>query len=58
MKKENLETLSREELIEEINLLESKARMYDYVNKENARLKEILSCVGIAYETFVKEFKK
>lgn len=57
MKKEDLEMLSREELIEKINQQDSKARMYDYVNKENARLKEILSCIGIAYETFVKEFK-
>lgn len=57
MKKEDLEMLSREELIEKINQQDSKARMYDYVNKENVRLKEILSCIGIAYETFVKEFK-
>lgn len=57
MNKEELEKLSKEELIEKINQLGSKARMYDYVNKENVRLREILSCVGIAYGTFEKEFK-
>lgn len=57
MSKEELEKLSKEELIEKINQLDTKSRMYDYVNKENARLKEILSCVGIAYGTYEKEFK-
>lgn len=47
------------DLQNKIKTLEVDAETYkganDFLRSQNARLKEILSCVGIAYETYKKE---
>lgn len=53
--KEELLAMSHEELAEYARLKQAETSMYEYVSKENARLKEILAAVGIAYETYKRE---
>lgn len=53
--KEELLAMSHEELAEYAREKQAETSMYEYVSKENARLKEILAAVGIAYETYKRE---
>ena len=53
--KEDLLAMSHEELAEYAREKQDETSMYEYVSKENARLKEILAAVGIAYETYKRE---
>lgn len=56
--KKNLEEMTREELIAHAKNLELDTFSLSHVRKENKRLKEILSAVGIAYETYQNEFNR
>ncbi len=53
--KEELLAMSHEELVEYTSIQQSKAYSYDYIVNQNARLKELLAAVGIAYETYKRE---
>ena len=53
--KEELLAMSHEELAEYAREKQAETSMYEYVSRENARLKEILAAVGIAYETYKRE---
>lgn len=53
--KEELLAMSHEELAEYASKKQSEASLNDYVSKNNARLKEILAAVGIAYEIYKRE---
>lgn len=53
--KEELLAMSKEDLVEQ---LESEQFMSGVYEKENKRLKEILSAIGIVYETYKKEYVK
>lgn len=52
---EELMAMSHEELAEYAIKKQGEASIYDYVSKQNERLKEILAAVGIAYETYKRE---
>ena len=47
--------MSHEELADYARQKQSEASLSDYTSKQNARLKEILAAVGIAYETYKRE---
>lgn len=51
---EELASMSKEELIEKMKTVE--CLLQSYINKCD-RLMEILSSIGIAYETYKREFK-
>lgn len=53
--KEELLAMSHEELAEYADKKQSESSLYQYLSKQNARLKEILASVGIAYETYKRE---
>lgn len=53
--KEELLAMSHEELADYARQKQSEASLSDYTSKQNARLKEILAAVGIAYETYKRE---
>lgn len=53
--KEELLIMSHEELVEYASKKQSEASLNEDVLKQNARLKEILAAVGIAYETYKSE---
>lgn len=53
--KEELLAMSHEELAEYAREKQAETSMYEYVSRENTRLKEILAAVGIAYETYKRE---
>lgn len=53
--KEELLAMSHEELAEFASKKQSEASLSEYTSKQNARLKEILAAVGIAYETYKRE---
>lgn len=54
--KEELLAMSHEELADYAAIQQSKSYSYDFVSKQNARLRELLSAVGIVYETYKREF--
>jgi superfamily II helicase len=53
--KEELLVMSHEELAEYAYGCQTNASLYDYSRKQCDRLKEILSSIGIAYETYKRE---
>lgn len=53
--KEELMAMSHEELADFATNLQTQASLYKYTNDQNARLKEILAAIGIAYETYKRE---
>ncbi|WP_158712710.1 hypothetical protein [Parabacteroides pacaensis] len=53
--KEELSTMSKEDLVKQV---ESEQFMSGVYEKENKRLKEILSAIGIVYETYKTEYVK
>lgn len=54
--KEELLAMSHEELIEYAIKKQGESSLYEYLSKQNARLKELLAAVGIIYETYKREF--
>lgn len=53
--KEELLAMSHEELAKYAEEKQNEVVLRDYLTKQNARLKEILAAVGIAYETYKRE---
>lgn len=53
--KEELLAMSHEELVEYAISQQSRAYSNEFIVKQNARLKELLAAVGIAYETYKRE---
>lgn len=53
--KEELLAMSHEELIEYAIKKQGESSLYEYLSKQNARLKELLAAVGIVYETYKRE---
>lgn len=53
--KEELLAMSHEELAEYASRKQSEACLNDCVSKQNDRLKELLSAVGIVYDTYKRE---
>lgn len=53
--KEEMLSMSHEELTNYAEEQQSKAVLYDFINKKCERLKELLAAVGIAYETYRRE---
>ena len=47
--------MSHEELAEYVIKKQSESSLCDYISKNNARLRELLSAVGIVYETYKRE---
>lgn len=54
-KKEELLAMSKEDLIKHV---ENEQFMSDIYEKENKRLREILSAIGIVYDTYRAEYIK
>lgn len=54
-KKEELLAMSKEDLIKHV---ENEHFMSDIYEKENKRLREILSAIGIVYDTYRAEYIK
>lgn len=50
--KEELLAMNHEELAKYAEEKQNEVVLSDYLTKQNARLKEILAAVGIAYETY------
>lgn len=53
--KEELLEMNHEELVEYAIKKQSESSLYEYISKQNARLKELLAAVGIIYETYKRE---
>lgn len=53
--KEELLAMGHEELADLATNLQMQAFLNKYTNDQNARLKEILAAIGIAYETYKRE---
>lgn len=53
--KEELLEMNHEELVEYAIKKQSESSLYEYLSKQNARLKELLAAVGIIYETYKRE---
>lgn len=53
--KEELLAMSHEELADLAANLQMQVPLYKYTSAQNARLKEILTAIGIAYDTYKRE---
>lgn len=53
--KEELLAMSHEDLVEYAIEKQNAAMVAEYLSKQNARTKEILAAIGIAYETYKRE---
>lgn len=53
--KEELLAMSHEDLVEYAIEKQNAAMVAEYLSKQNARTKEILATIGIAYETYKRE---
>lgn len=53
--KEEMLSMSHEELANYADEQQSKAALYDFINKQCERLRELMAAVGIVYETYSRE---